>query len=96
MRSQVFPISFSVPTPDQFSLDLGLPLEMEPDQTEVYPTAREDSSEDSTIQIAEVQLQFDGTRMGKQRFQLPQRLMFTIKKSYPPKCTLSSKMHPIG
>ncbi|KAH7871762.1 hypothetical protein F5879DRAFT_999522 [Lentinula edodes] len=63
MRSQVFPISFSVPTPDQFSLDLGLPLEMEPDQTEVYPTAREDSAEDSIIQIAEVQLQFDGTRM---------------------------------
>ncbi|KAJ3989410.1 hypothetical protein F5890DRAFT_1251657 [Lentinula detonsa] len=63
MRSQVFPIASSTPNPDQFSLDLSLSLDMEPDQTEIYPTARKDFVEDSKIEIAEVQLQYDGTRM---------------------------------
>ncbi|KAJ4487872.1 hypothetical protein J3R30DRAFT_3432041 [Lentinula aciculospora] len=63
MRSQIFPVVSFSPTPDQFSLELGLSLDMEPDQTEVYPIACEDLAEDSNIEMAEVQLQFNGTRM---------------------------------
>lgn len=65
MRSQVFPVPLSSPTPDQFPLDLGLSLDMEPDLTESYPTAQEECVEESIIEISEVQLQFDGTVMGE-------------------------------
>ena len=64
MRSQVFPLPSSLP-PDEFSLDLGLSLDIEPDQTDTYPTSREDCVEDSVIEFVEVQLRFDGLLLGQ-------------------------------
>ncbi|KAF9075212.1 hypothetical protein BDP27DRAFT_1315692, partial [Rhodocollybia butyracea] len=63
MRSQVFPLPSSSP-PDPFPLDLSLSLDIEPEQTETYSTSQEDLSEDSTIEIAEAHLLFDGMVMG--------------------------------
>ncbi|KAJ3768879.1 hypothetical protein FB446DRAFT_694341 [Lentinula raphanica] len=64
MRSQVFPVSsLTLDQTDQFSLDLGLSLDMEPEQTEIYPISCEDPGEDSKIEIAKVQLQYNGSRM---------------------------------
>lgn len=65
MRSQVFPLTSSSPAPDQFPLDLGLSLDIEPDLVESYPTAQEDYMEESIIEICEVQLLFDGMVMSE-------------------------------
>ncbi|KIK57736.1 hypothetical protein GYMLUDRAFT_228779, partial [Collybiopsis luxurians FD-317 M1] len=79
MRSQVFPLPSSLP-PDEFSLDLGLSLDIEPDQTDTYPTSREDWVEDPVIEFVEVQPRFDGL------------LVVLSSKIYPPIEDASSRL----